>query len=81
MCVHDKVCDRPECAGGAVRDADVGAAAGAGQAAAGHHDQQDRQLVRERPVHGADHRDQGRRDPHLLTSDQWHPVTVPLYVK
>ena len=33
------------CAGGAVRDADVGAAAGAGQAAAGHHDQQDRQLV------------------------------------
>ena len=76
MFMHDKSL---RCAGGAVRDADVGAAAGAGQAAAGDHDQQDRQLVRERPVHGADHRDQGGRDPHLLTSD--HPVTVSLSVK
>ena len=49
-------------------DVDLGAAPRVGQAAVGDHDQQDRVLVPERPVHGAHDREQSRRDPDILTS-------------
>ena len=51
-----------------MRDVDLGAAPRAGQAAAGDHDQQDRVLVPECPVHGAHDREQGWGDPDILTS-------------
>ena len=55
--------------------ADLGAAPRAGQGPGQGHDGQDRHLVPVSQLHGAAHREQGRRDPHLLAVVGYDPCT------
>ena len=54
-----------------MRDVDLGPASSSWQAAAGDHDQQDRVLVPERPVHGDDDREQSRGDINILVTNNF----------